>query len=182
MCNTVLFLNVHFCHSCWDCIVDGCRLGCFLSCLESSFVLSRQKTWSCPSPLNWFRKNMALEPGCRDRGLELPYQVWLAFREWSFSVWWDLPLLSTFFLFHSTSYKTSPLGFHVYTQYPHIISTHAISDSDEWCSYLAAADVSLTSACHDNRFARTLKPGVTYTYIIHHGEQDILFIFSPKVT
>lgn len=31
--------------------------------------------------LELFRKNMVLERDCSDRGLELPYQVWLAYRE-----------------------------------------------------------------------------------------------------
>lgn len=35
-------------------------------------------------PPNPLRKNMALEPDCRGRDLELQYQAWQAFREYSF--------------------------------------------------------------------------------------------------
>lgn len=58
---------------------------------------------------------MALEPDCRGRGLELPYQAWQAFRELSFVIYCKLLLLCTC----KTRFRTTV--FHVHIQYTYIL-------------------------------------------------------------
>lgn len=51
----------------------------------SSHLRSHQSCFTfsdlCCHLFHFLRRNMASEPVCRDRGLEFPYQAWVAFRE-----------------------------------------------------------------------------------------------------